>query len=110
MAQSSVIGADTVVRGNVSGQGSLEILGRVEGDVSVSGDVIVGEAAAVLGSIDGSKISVSGAVQGDLRGREAVLVERGGKVVGDLNAPRIGIADGGLVRGHVRTEGEPGPA
>ena len=48
----------------------------------------------------------SGAVQGDLRGSEAVLIERGGKVVGDLSAPRIGIADGGLVRGHVRTDGD----
>lgn len=110
MATSSVIGPGTVVRGNVQGQGSLEILGRVEGNVQVTGDVIIGEAGAVLGSIDGARISVHGAVQGDLRGTEAVLVERGGKVVGDLGAPRIGIADGGLVRGHVRTEGEPTPA
>jgi cytoskeletal protein CcmA (bactofilin family) len=110
MAQSSIIGADTVVRGNVSGQGSLEILGRVEGDVNVSGDVIVGDAGAVLGSVEATKISVAGAVQGDLRGKEAVLVERGGKVLGDLSAPRIGIADGGLVRGHVRTENDAGQA
>jgi cytoskeletal protein CcmA (bactofilin family) len=110
MAQGSVIGSDTVVRGNVQGQGSLEILGRVEGDVDVTGDVVIGEAGAVLGSVDAAKISVHGAVQGDLRGKEAVLVERGGKVVGDLSAPRIGIADGGLVRGHVRTDGEPAAA
>ena len=107
MSQSSIIGAGTVVRGNLEGEGSLEIYGRVDGDVSMTGEVLVGETGAVLGQISAGRISVSGAVQGDLRGTEAVLLERGAKVVGDLSAPRIGIANGALVRGSVRTEGEP---
>jgi cytoskeletal protein CcmA (bactofilin family) len=110
MSQTSVIGPGTVVRGNLEGEGSLEIYGRVDGAVSMTGNVLVGEGGAVLGDIAASKISVSGAVQGDLRGTEAVLLERGAKVVGDLSAPRVGIANGALVRGAVRTEGEPAPA
>jgi cytoskeletal protein CcmA (bactofilin family) len=107
MSAGSVIGPDTVVHGNVRGQGSLEILGRVDGDVQLTGDVSVGEGGAVRGNISAATISVSGAVQGDLRASAAVLVERGGRVLGDLAAPRIGIASGALVRGSVRTEGEP---
>jgi cytoskeletal protein CcmA (bactofilin family) len=107
MNQVSVIGEGTVVRGSVEGEGSLEILGRVEGDVTMTGDVSVGEAGAVRGNISGVKISVHGAVQGDLRGSEAVLLEAGARVLGDLSAPRLGVAAGALVRGHLRTEGEP---
>jgi cytoskeletal protein CcmA (bactofilin family) len=107
MSQSSVIGAGTVVRGTLEGEGSLEVYGRVEGDVSMTGDVSVGEGGAILGDVTATKINVSGAVQGDLRGSEAVLLERGAKVIGDLSAPRVGIANGALVRGSVRTEGEP---
>jgi cytoskeletal protein CcmA (bactofilin family) len=107
MAQGSVIGRGTVVRGNVRGSGGLEILGRVEGDVTVEGDVLLGESAAVRGNISATQLTISGAVMGDLRGTEAVLVESGARVVGDLLAPRIGIAEGALVRGNVRTEGEP---
>jgi cytoskeletal protein CcmA (bactofilin family) len=103
----SVIGRGTVVRGNVRGSGSLEILGRVEGDVSVNGELVLGEDSAVKGSVSGSHITVSGAVQGDVRGSEAVLLERGARVVGDLMAPRIGVATGALVKGMVRTDGEP---
>jgi len=103
----SVIGSDTVVRGNVRGSGPLEILGRVEGDVTVEGDVLLGDGAAVRGNVSGAQLTVSGAVQGDLHGSEAVLVQNGARVVGEIVAPRIGIADGGLVRGNVRTEGEP---
>jgi cytoskeletal protein CcmA (bactofilin family) len=110
MSQSSVIGAGTVVRGNLEGEGSLEVYGRVEGDVNLTGDVLVGDGGAVLGDVTAAKISVAGAVQGNLRGSDAVLLERGAKVVGDLSAPRVGIANGALVRGSVRTEGEPAPA
>ena len=38
---STVIGAQTFLRGRVHGAGDLEIAGHVEGDVSVTGDVVV---------------------------------------------------------------------
>jgi cytoskeletal protein CcmA (bactofilin family) len=107
MAAATVIGPGTVIRGNVRGDGGIEILGKVEGDVSVNGDVVLGESSAVKGNVSGARISLAGAVQGDIQGTDAVLVERGARVVGDLLAPRIGIASGALVRGNVRTEGEP---
>ena len=106
MSEPSVIGRGTVVRGNVRGDGSLEIQGRVEGDVTVAGDVVLGEEAVVRGSITGTQLTIAGTVQGDLRGNESLLVERGARVVGDLSSPRIGVAPGALVRGNVRTDGE----
>jgi cytoskeletal protein CcmA (bactofilin family) len=106
MPDGSVIGPSSVVRGNVRGEGNLEILGRVEGDVSVTGDIVLGESAGVRGSLSGASITVAGQVQGDIRGSEAVLVEGGAKIIGDLLAPRIGVAAGALVKGNVRTEGE----
>ncbi|HEY4156678.1 MAG TPA: polymer-forming cytoskeletal protein [Polyangiaceae bacterium] len=107
MAETSLISRGTVVRGNVRGSGALEIQGRVEGDVTVTGDVLLGEAGAIRGNVSGESLTILGQVQGDLRGTEAVLVERGAKVAGDLSAPKIGIATGALVRGLVRTDGEP---
>jgi cytoskeletal protein CcmA (bactofilin family) len=106
MSDGSVIGPGTVVRGNVRGEGSLSIFGRVEGDVTISGEVVLGEAAAVRGNITAAQITVGGRVLGDLNGSDAVLIESGARVVGDILAPRIGITNGALVRGNVRTEGE----
>jgi cytoskeletal protein CcmA (bactofilin family) len=109
MPQGSVLGRSTVVRGNVRGTGALEIFGRVEGDVSVTGELVIGEDGAVKGDVTGGFVTISGAVQGDVRATEAVMLESGARVVGDLSAPRIGVATGALVRGIVRTEGEPFP-
>jgi hypothetical protein len=81
MSPGSVIGRGAVVRGNVRGEGSLEILGRVEGDVNVTGDVVLGESAVVSGNITGVELSIAGTVQGDLRGSQSVLLERGARKV-----------------------------
>jgi hypothetical protein len=42
-----------------------------------------------------------------VRGSEAVTLEPGARVVGDLTAPKVGVMAGALVRGLVRTDGEP---
>ncbi|MDF2694572.1 MAG: hypothetical protein K0S65_2955 [Labilithrix sp.] len=109
MATATLIGRTTFVRGRVNGDGDLEIAGRVEGDVAVTGEVIVDTSGLVAANISGARIVVRGAVKGDLVATEALLIEANGRVVGDLRAPRIAIAQGGLVRGHVQT-GNAGPA
>lgn len=110
MAFTSVIGSSAVIRGNVRGDGSLEILGRVEGDVTVSGDIVLGSEGSVLGSVSGAKVVVGGSVEGGVTASESALIEATGRLVGDLAAPRIGMAEGALVRGNVRTEGDAGSA
>jgi cytoskeletal protein CcmA (bactofilin family) len=110
MADNSVIGRGTVVRGNVRGDGSIEIYGRVEGEVAVSGNVTLSEHGSVHGNVAGARLTIGGAVVGDLVGSDAVLLGAGAQVAGDLSAPSIGIEDGARVRGAVRTEKEPSAA
>lgn len=104
MAEGSVIGQGTVVRGNVRGDGSVEIYGRVDGDVLVSGDVTLGEQASIRGDVSGARITIGGTVVGEIRGSEAILLERTAQVTGDMTAPRVGIEEGARARGALRTE------
>lgn len=105
MAESSVIGSTTVVRGNVRGDGDMEILGRVDGDVLAGGDVIIGEDAQVRGRVSGAMISVAGVVVGDITGTASISLAATAQVQGDLITPRVGIAEGAQVRGSLNTEG-----
>ena len=104
MTESSVIGQTTVIRGNVRGDGAIEVLGSIEGDVSANGDVTLAEGAAVHGNLTGASVRVAGTVNGNLTGSESVSLAETARVVGDLRAPRVGIAEGALVRGTVQTE------
>jgi cytoskeletal protein CcmA (bactofilin family) len=110
-ANVSVIGRTTRVRGRVTGDVDLEVLGFVDGEIAVSGDVTVDAHGLVGASVQGRRLVVRGAVKGDLLGEEAVVLEDGARVVGDVRAPRVAIAAGALVRGYVETgEGNGAPA
>jgi cytoskeletal protein CcmA (bactofilin family) len=108
MSDVSVISASSVVRGNLSGNTSLRVDGRVRGDISVSGDIQLGAGAQVAGNLSGAAISIAGTVEGDVSASVVLLLEKGAKVAGNLSAPRIGIAEGALVRGNVQSEGAGG--
>lgn len=102
------IGSGVVIRGNIRGDGDLDIEGRVEGSIDVDGDITLSESARIKvdGSLRGRRVNVAGAVAGDVQGSVAVVLEGGARVVGDLSAPSIGIRPGGLLRGHVSTTDE----
>jgi cytoskeletal protein CcmA (bactofilin family) len=103
MADTTVIGRSTFVRGRVHGSGDVEVAGRLEGDLSCAGEATVESGGLVAANITARRIVVRGAVKGDLTAEDTIAIGSGGRVVGDLRAPRIGIAEGGLVRGHVQT-------
>ena len=105
-ADVTVIGRSSFVRGRISGTGSLEIAGRVEGEVSVTGDLSVEATGLVAANLSAQRITVrGGAIKGDLTAEDGIVLEAGARVVGDLIAPRVAIAEGALVRGHVQTGG-----
>lgn len=107
MRSPSTISATTVVRGNIGGDGSLEILGRVEGNVTMTGQVVVAADAAVRGNVSATEIQVTGSIAGNLTASDILMLNPGARVIGDLAGARVGVAEGALVRGLVRTEGEP---
>jgi cytoskeletal protein CcmA (bactofilin family) len=103
MSNVTVIGEGAVVRGRIQGEGDLAIAGRVEGDVEVSGEIVVEVKGLVAANLTGQRVVVRGAVRGDLVGAESIELDAGARVVGDARAPRIRVAPGALIRGFVTT-------
>jgi cytoskeletal protein CcmA (bactofilin family) len=106
----STIGRGTTIRGNVRGNGDLDVHGRVEGSIAVKGELSIGETALIRSDISGRSVIVRGAVAGNVTAEESLVLEAGARVVGDLSAPRIGIRPGALLRGNVSTDGAGAPA
>jgi cytoskeletal protein CcmA (bactofilin family) len=93
----------------VTGTHDIDVRGHLEGELATSGDVRVDTTATIAAPIRARRIVVRGAVKGTLTGDEAVALEEGARVVGDVQSPRVAIAPGGLLRGHVET-GLSGPS
>jgi cytoskeletal protein CcmA (bactofilin family) len=105
MADLSTIGRGTTIRGNIRGDGDLDVHGRVDGSVTVKGELSISETALVKSDVSARRVVVRGAVAGNVTADDSLVLEAGARVVGDLSAPRIGIRPGALLRGNVTTVG-----
>lgn len=100
----SVLGRGTRVRGRIQGDGDLRIEGGVEGDVSVSGELLVEEGADVRGNVDAATITISGALTGDVSSRGGIVVRASAKVAGNLGGPEVSLEEGAEFSGRIEAD------
>jgi len=101
---SGVIGPETVVRGSLSGSGSVIVHGRVEGNVSLDDELTVEEGGLVAADVEARTLSIHGQLRGDVKVTGRVVVGSTAAVVGDIRAPRIVIEDGARFSGSIQME------
>lgn len=96
----TIIGKNTVIKGEISGTGNLRIDGLVEGSISSEGCVVIGEAGTVNGDIKANTLNVSGQVNGnaDISGNLAIAAS--GQLIGDVKVGSFNIAQGGVFKGR----------
>jgi cytoskeletal protein CcmA (bactofilin family) len=96
----TVVGANTRIVGSITTDGNMRIDGRVEGDIEVLGNLIVGETGQVVATIKAQNIHISGAVKGEIVAIEQLEISPTGKVWGDITTSALHIEPGGLFRGQ----------
>jgi cytoskeletal protein CcmA (bactofilin family) len=94
----SILAADLVFEGNISGDGELLIDGAVKGDIHVA-RLIVGEHAHVEGVIRSGQIEVRGHVHGNIEGKAVRLLETA-HVEGDITHEQLSIDVGAFFQGR----------
>jgi cytoskeletal protein CcmA (bactofilin family) len=94
----SVLAADLVFEGNITGDGELLIDGAVKGDIHVS-RLVIGEHAHVEGVIRGAHIEVRGHVHGNIEGKAVRLLESA-HVEGDITHEQLSIDVGAFFQGR----------
>jgi cytoskeletal protein CcmA (bactofilin family) len=109
----SLIGAGTVVCGDVTFTGGLRIDGHVRGNVvAANGEpstLVISEQAKVDGEIRVSHLVVNGAVNGPLVAIDYLELQPKARVVGDVTYKTLEIHVGAVIRGRMN-QAEPGTA
>ena len=100
----AVVGARLTFRGEVSGEGDFHIGGKFEGDINVTGRVIVTEGAEVDANINALAIVIGGTVRGNLSASTRVEILPTGVLTGTLKTGSFSAADGASVKGEVWVE------
>ena len=96
----TVIGQDTTIIGCVEGSGNIRIDGRIDGDVSIAGNVVIGESGCVQGNIKTGNLTLDGMVTGNVDCDGTLSIQANGSVVGDIRVRSLNITNGGVFKGR----------
>jgi cytoskeletal protein CcmA (bactofilin family) len=103
----AILSQGTVVRGRITGEGDLRVLGTVEGDISLRGSLLVGEGGRVLaGTVEASHVSVEGEIGGEIVVSGELVVHAAGVVRGRLRGASIRIHEGATVAADIESDFE----
>ncbi len=101
--EQATIGRTVVIKGEVSGNESLYIDGRVEGSVTFKDHrVTVGRNGVVQANISAREVVIMGTVTGNVECSDRVDIRSEGTLNGDVVSARISVEDGAMLRGSVQ--------
>jgi cytoskeletal protein CcmA (bactofilin family) len=94
------IGPGTVIRGEVTVNGDVSVLGSVEGNLTASGTVEVMKGGTVKADIRGKIVRVvGGRVEGKIVSGDRVQLLTGAHVKGDIHSQSLKIEEGVIFQG-----------
>ena len=95
------VGRTILVKGEIEGDGDVIVEGRVEGSVSIKGDLHIQEDGQVRSRVSARNVFVHGILVGPATASEKVELAANGRMVGDVHAPRFLINEGASYKGAV---------
>jgi cytoskeletal protein CcmA (bactofilin family) len=108
-----LIGAGTVVHGDVTFAGGLRVDGIVCGNITTAngepGTLVVSEKARVDGKINVSHVVVNGTVHGPVTANDFLELQEKARIIGDVEYKTLEMHLGAVIQGKLHHD-EPGTA
>lgn len=101
-AVDTLIGEHTVFTGNIETEGSIKILGKVEGDIRANGDVHMEASARVQGLVFGASVYVAGRVDGNITAKGLLHLQSTARLFGDIEVSSMVTDEGAVLQGTCR--------
>lgn len=98
---STVLGPSTHFIGDFTGEENFVIYGRVEGNCSLEGTLVLEEAASIRGNVKAVNVIIAGEVTGDVTAAEKLELASSAKIHGNISGRIIAIAEGAVVHGAI---------
>jgi cytoskeletal protein CcmA (bactofilin family) len=93
-SQTTIIGADSYFKGEMSFERTAKIIGRFDGKISGKGELQIAQSATCKADIESSVANVDGTIEGNINAKDTVKLTSNGKVKGDITAAKMTMAEG----------------
>jgi len=98
----TLIGKNTGIEGALIAEGTVRIDGKVKGDVTLSGNLIVGEEGSIKGNVKADSIILSGIIEGNVNAANQLHLTPTSRLIGDIDVRNIVIDEGAVFRGSCK--------
>ncbi|NOY39788.1 MAG: polymer-forming cytoskeletal protein [Nitrospirae bacterium] len=99
----TLIGSNTIIKGDIEIKGTIRIDGRFEGTIKADW-IVVGENGHLKGDAFANGVIAGGTVEGNISTSESVEINSSGKVFGDVQTKKLVIIEGGIFEGRSRMQ------
>ena len=101
VSQSTIVGKTLVIKGEIFSEDEILIEGKIQGNISVKGRVVIGREGVVEADIEAREVVIKGKVTGNVKGSQRVEIFPAGTLHGNIQSPRVAIADNGHFEGNI---------
>jgi len=106
----SLIGAGTSMKGDITSNGDLRIDGSLVGNINCSAKVVIGANGVVHGDINGQQADIMGTVTGTIKVKDLLQLKGGSTVSGNLQAAKLQIEPTANFNGECHMATQPAAA
>ncbi len=96
----TLIGAGTSVKGDITSNSDLRIDGTITGNVHCTAKIVVGANGTVEGDITGNQADIVGKVSGNIRAKDLLQLRGDSVVTGNIYAGRLQIEPSATFNGQ----------
>lgn len=95
----TVIGKGTQIKGTITASAGVRIDGQLDGDLTSSGDVLVGDSGVLNAEVKARNAVVAGVVKGNVEVQEKLELMPTAKLYGDIKVGMLIIGEGAVFKG-----------
>lgn len=94
------IARSVLVNGDITGKTDLRIAGKVYGNISIDGELILEKYAVVEGDVKCGAAIIAGSIKGDVDSKTKIILQDNAKIIGNVKAEQLVINEGAIFQGN----------
>lgn len=100
----NLIGSGTEITGDIVSGSDIRVDGRVTGNLSTKGKLVVGESGKIKGEVNCKYADISGKIEGKIIVAELLTLKPSSFIQGDIATNRLAIEPGAIFTGTCKME------
>jgi len=95
-----IIGPSSIIKGDIESEGSIRIDGKILGNITSLGTVIISENAYVKGDIKSMNADIYGKCEGNVQVKGKINIFQNSSLMGDILAKSFNTKEGSMFKGN----------